>query len=254
MLPPNFTYILARSAASAPTCRRRAHFAIGTFGVLLFDVGVEGRVAEVGLRAVAALEVAPFHVVLATALSLPCPVVVLVVVILRSSIVLPFIALSASASHVLDCQALSLAVALHSAHHVGHTMVATLRHLASLADHIVASLAVSHIGHLVTITAVSCRAAWLLVHGLPSSHELAHRTVEGLHLILAAHSGLVAKLLAVAARHVLLAPALLLLSVHRSATLACHNTIKVRGYDKGARRLRGLIYYREARLLPIIPN
>lgn len=147
-----------------------------------------------------------------------------------------------------------MAVALHSTYHVRHAGVSTRGHLASLADHIVASLTVSHISHLVTIAAVSGRSAWLLVHGLPSRHELAHRTVEGLHLILAAHSGLVAKLLAVAARHIRLAPAFLLVSVHRSATLACQNTIKVRGYGKEARRLRGLIYYREARLLSIIPN
>ena len=65
-------------------------------------MGVEGRVAEVGLGAVAALEVAPLHVVLAAALALPCPVVVLVVVVLRAPIVLPFIALGAATAHVLD--------------------------------------------------------------------------------------------------------------------------------------------------------
>ena len=102
ILPPNFTYILARSAASAPTCGGRAHFAIGAFRVLLFNVGVQGRVAEVGLGAVAALEVAPFHVVLAAALALARPIVVLIVVVLHARIVLPFIALGASTAHVLN--------------------------------------------------------------------------------------------------------------------------------------------------------
>ena len=102
MLPPNCTYILARSAASATTSGRCAHFSVRAFGVLLFDVSVKRRVAQISLRAVTTFEVTTLDIILAAALALARPIIVLIVVILLVwHIVLPVIALRASPSHVL---------------------------------------------------------------------------------------------------------------------------------------------------------
>ena len=176
---------------------------------------VERGVAEVGLGAVAALEVASLHVVLAAALPLARPVVVVVVIlILLPSIVVRVVALGSSPSHALHSKLLALTIGAKT--NVGHAGLATLRKLAAH------KLAFLHVGHLVAIGAVSVGpASWLLlVHALSAAgHHLPHRVVHVAHLA-CAHPSLVVERLGVCGvrGHVELPAVLLLLTVHQKAS------------------------------------
>lgn len=73
--------IFAGSSATSTTGGRRAHFAIRALRVLLLDVCVQGGVAQVGFRAVLALEVSALDIVFRAALSLTTCVVLLAILV-----------------------------------------------------------------------------------------------------------------------------------------------------------------------------
>ena len=87
--------------------------------MLLFDVGVQGWVAEVGLRAVAALEVAAFNVVLGAALILGSPVVVSAVIVRATAPVV----VSSSTHGLLVLADHALHLVTHGANHMRHTWI-----------------------------------------------------------------------------------------------------------------------------------
>ena len=58
------TYILSRPATATSTGWRGANFAIRALRVLLLDMSVKRRIAQISLRAVAAFEIASFDVIL----------------------------------------------------------------------------------------------------------------------------------------------------------------------------------------------
>ena len=98
------TYILPGSSTASATGWWSSHLSIWSLGVFLLDVCVEGRVAQVSLGAVVALEVSSLYVVLGPSLTFTYLVVtaILVIVIILSLWLLLGLLLATRASHLIE--------------------------------------------------------------------------------------------------------------------------------------------------------
>ena len=75
------TYIFTWTSSASATGWRRPNFPIWTFGMLLFYMGVESWVAQIGLRTIAALKVTTLDVILGAALALATALILSAVII-----------------------------------------------------------------------------------------------------------------------------------------------------------------------------
>ena len=117
------TYVFARSATASATSGRCAHFTIGPLRVLLLDVRVKRRIAQVSFRAVAALEISTLDVVFRASLALAPSLILLAVVVATVVAVAAPVRLLlaiAPAPSVIHHLELGLGVGVHwGAYHMG---------------------------------------------------------------------------------------------------------------------------------------
>lgn len=183
--------------------------------MFLLDVGVKGRVTQIGLRAVSTFKVAALDVILRAALSLVSAVIVPTVVIAVISIFSAIVAwlLLAHVHHIRHSLALVVA-ANRAAHH--HWIAWGQLHVVLLTrvHQVLAIVHVSHLHELARPVAIG-PVAWLLVvhaaRGAPHQ-TLVIRTISHHHGLLAhvwglvlagcAHLRLARELLLVATLHV----------------------------------------------------
>ena len=76
------SYIFPGSASSSTTCRWSPLFTVGSFRMLLFDMGIEGWVRKIGLRAIIAFKISTLDVILRPPLAFTGSSVSTVVVII----------------------------------------------------------------------------------------------------------------------------------------------------------------------------
>ena len=173
------TYILARTTPASAAGGWRADLAVGALRVLLLDVGVERRVAEVGLRAVATLEVAPLYVILGASLAfagvLPVLAVIVLLEVLSSRIVRPslrvrpqILHLDWGIGHGADDMRIApwvLVWGLRRGHHVLALPVVVVAHLHELVV----------CGAICSVARLSLVHTWVLPHhalaGRPATHH-----------------------------------------------------------------------------------
>jgi hypothetical protein len=179
------TYILPRSTSASATRRRRAHLSVRAFGVLLLDVGVEGWVAQISLRAVGALEIAPIDVILRTTLSFGATLhVVTIPVTVVVAIVVGLLAMRNTA------QQMSLVFADCTAHVWSTSFTGCQLAAPRLAvlHHVLLARSIVHVSHLQEVAStVSVRAISLLLveTGVLAHHTLAWRSSCHHHWLLA---------------------------------------------------------------------
>lgn len=187
----NLTYVFPRTSTTTATCGWCSLFTIRSLGVLLLDVRIECRIAEIGLHAVIAFKVAPFDVVLGPPFSFTSAIFCAIIFIIVVAVLF-----ASSHAHVAAIASLLLIC-------TSHTFLVLTGHLLAIRSHamLLGHVLTDHIGyaahHLlrIRVRGASCSVRESHLHHAWIHHSCGHLALT--HHVLLLHVSIVLHLLVI---------------------------------------------------------